>query len=225
MINSPKSFRIKSIRSRSTCESNFPHVTIPKSKRNLKTAKLFWRVNENIRVPELRVIGADGKQLGVMKISEALEAAKKARLTLVEIAPLAKPPVAKIVDFGKFRYAEEKKQRREAKHAKAAELKEVRFSPFIAENDFQTRFGRVKNFLADKNKVRLVVVFRGPQMRSKKFGYDLLGKMVKELGDTVVTDMEPKFLGKHLMMIVSPTTKRVKTTTAVSEQSESKNLS
>ena len=189
----------------------------------MKTAKLFWRVNENIRVPELRVIGADGKQLGVMKASEALEAAKKQGLTLVEIAPLAKPPVAKIVDFGKFRYAEEKKQRKESKKAKATELKEVRFSPFIAENDFQTRFGRVKEFLAEKNKVRLVVVFRGPQMRSKNFGYKLLERMVKELGETVVTDMQPKFLGKHLMMIISPTTKRP--TKVVSEESESKNLS
>lgn len=200
-----------------TCEAHFIHVKIPK----LKTAKLFWRINENIRSPEVRVIGADGKQLGVMKSSEALTAAKKQGLTLVEIAPTAKPPVAKIVDFGKFRYQEEKKQRREAKKAKAAELKEVRFSPFIAENDFQTRFGRVKEFLGEKNKVRLVVAFRGPQMRSKKFGYDLLARMLKELGDTVVTDMQPKFLGKHLMMIVSPLAKRItRTTTVVSEQSE-----
>jgi translation initiation factor IF-3 len=157
-----------------------------------------------------------------MKIAEALEAAKKQGLTLVEIAPLAKPPVAKIVDFGKFRYAEEKKLRKESKRAKATELKEVRFSPFIAENDFQTRFGRVKEFLADKNKVRLVVVFRGPQMRSKNFGYQLLDRMVKELGESIVTDMQPKFLGKHLMMIISPTTKRaVPTTKVVSEESES----
>ena len=166
------------------------------------------------------MIGSDGKQLGVMKASEALEAAKKQGLTLVEIAPLAKPPVAKIVDFGKFRYAEEKKQRKESKKAKATELKEVRFSPFIAENDFQTRFGRVKEFLAEKNKVRLVVVFRGPQMRSKNFGYKLLERMVKELGETVVTDMQPKFLGKHLMMIISPTTKKV--AKVVSEESDSK---
>lgn len=150
----------------------------------------------------------DSKQLGVMKIAEALKVAKEQELTLVEIAPMAKPPVVKIVDFGKFRYQEEKKLRKEAKKAKAAELKEVRFSPFIAENDFQTRFGRVKEFLSEKNKVRLVVVFRGPQMRSKNFGYNLLSRMVKELGEAVVTDMPPKFLGKHLMMIVSPTNKK-----------------
>lgn len=174
----------------------------------MKTAKLFWRTNEAIRSPEVRVIGADGKQLGVMKIAGALEEAKKQALTLVEIAPMAKPPVVKIVDFGKFRYQEEKKLRKEAKKSKAAELKEVRFSPFIAENDFQTRFGRVKEFLAQKNKVRLVVVFRGPQMKSKNFGYTLLDRMVKELGEAIVTDMPPKFLGKHLMMIISPTNKK-----------------
>lgn len=160
----------------------------------------------------------------MMKIGEALNEAKKQDLTLVEIAPMAKPPVVKIVDFGKFRYQEEKKLRKEQKKAKAAELKEVRFSPFIAENDFQTRFGRVKEFLSEKNKVRLVVVFRGPQMRSKNFGYTLLGRMVKELGEAVVTDMQPKFLGKHLMMIISPTNKKpVKVDKKETENAETKN--
>lgn len=168
----------------------------------------FWRTNEQIRAPEVRVIGEDGKQLGVMKVEVALEEAKKKGVDLVEIAPMAKPPVVKIIEFGKFRYQEEKKQRREGKKAKLGDVKEVRFSPFIAENDFNVRFEKVKEFLGDKNKVRTVVVFKGPQMRKREFGYELLSRIVRLLGDIINVDMEPKFFGKHLIMIISPTSKK-----------------
>jgi len=144
-----------------------------------------------------------------MKLEKALETAKKAGLTLVEVAPKAVPPVAKIVEFGKFRYQEEKKQREREKKTKGGELKEIRFSPFIAENDYNIRLGRVKEFLSEKNKVRLVVVFKGRQMGSKQFGFNLLKKLVNELGEAISIDMNPKFLGKHLIMIVSPTTKKI----------------
>lgn len=177
----------------------------------MKADKRFWRTNEQIRAPEVRVIGEDGKQLGVMKIADALAQAKKKGVDLIEIAPMAKPPVAKIIEFGKFRYQEEKKQRRDGKKSKQGEVKEVRFSPFIAENDFKVRFERVKEFLEEKNKVRLVVVFKGPQMRKKEFGYQLLTKILALLGEGINVDMEPKFLGKHLMMVISPTSKKIKT--------------
>ena len=169
--------------------------------------KPFYRLNENIRAVQLRVIAADGKQLGVLSKDAAIKKAKEIGLTLVEIAPNANPPVAKIVEFGKFLYQEEKKLRREHKKAKASELKEVRFSPFIAENDYQIRLEKVKDFLSKKDKVRPVVVFKGPQMRSRQFGYNLLNRIVKELGESIAIDMNPKFLGKHLMMVISPTTK------------------
>jgi len=171
-------------------------------------AKLYWRVNEHIYAQTLRVISADGKALGVLTKEEALKKSKEAGLDLVEIAPNANPPVAKIINFGKFRYREEKKLREELKKQKAAELKEIRFSPFIAENDYQIRFKRVKEFIEDKNKVRLAVVFRRPQLGSKRFGYELLARIVKELGDGVGIDMQPKFLGKSLLMIISPVTKK-----------------
>jgi translation initiation factor IF-3 len=173
----------------------------------LRKINLFWRLNEQIRAPEVRVIGENGKQLGIMKIEEAVKLARERELTLVEIAPTAKPPVTKIVEFGKFRYQEEKKAKSQLKKSKGGELKEIRFSPFIAENDYLVRFTKVKEFLGKKDKVRLVVVFRGPQMRSKQFGYNLLAKIVSELGDTISIDMKPKFLGKHLMMVISPTNK------------------
>ncbi len=163
----------------------------------------FWRTDYQIRAQSLRVIGSDGKLLGELRRDEAIKKAKEEGLTLVEIAPNAAPPVAKIVDFGKFKYQEEKKQRKVAKGAKGGEVKEIRFSPFIAENDFNTRLERIKEFFEEKNKVRVVVVFTGPQMRVKHTGYAVLNKIKAEFGDGIATDMEPKFLGKHLVTVIS----------------------
>lgn len=162
------------------------------------------RVNQQIRSPEVRVIGGDGKQLGVLKIDDARQLAQQENLDLVEIAPQAKPPVVKVIELGKFLYQEEKKARREKKNAKSSELKEVRFSPFIAQNDFETRFARVKEFIEDKNKVKIVVKFKGRQMDVKHTGYEVTRKIVGKFGDAISVDMEPKFLGRHLVMIISP---------------------
>jgi translation initiation factor IF-3 len=174
----------------------------------LNSPKLYWRINEYISAPELRVIDADSKQIGVMSKSDALSKAREAQLDLVEIAPNAVPPVAKIVDYNKFRYQEEKKQRQEAKKTKGGEIKEIRFSPFIAEGDYQTRIARIREFLEDRNKVRIVVVFTGRQMNSKQFGYDVTRRVILEFGDAVVVDMEPKFLGRRLSTVISPNTKK-----------------
>lgn len=155
-------------------------------------------------------MGSDGKLIGEMGRDEAIKRAKDEGLTLVEIAPTATPPVAKIVDFGKFKYSEEKKARAQAKGSKGGEVKEIRFSPFIAENDFKTRIERIKEFFADKNKVRIVVVFTGPQMRVKHVGYKVIERIKTEFGGSVQTDMEPKFLGKHLITIISQSNKNAK---------------
>lgn len=176
--------------------------------KTLGKTKLFWRTDYQIRASKLRVIGSDSKQLGVLTKDEALKKAKDEGLTLVEIAPNADPPVAKIVDFGKFKYAEEKKLKSQSKGVKGGEVKEIRFSPFIAENDFNTRIERIREFFADKNKVRVVVVFRGPQMRVKHTGYQVINKIKAIFGDTVATDMEPKFLGKHLVTVISQSGKK-----------------
>ena len=168
---------------------------------------LFWRTDFQIRAPSLRVIDAEGKMIGELKRDEAIAKAKEAGLTLVEIAPGAVPPVAKIVDFGKFRYAEEKKARAAAKKVKGGEVKEIRFSPFIGENDFEVRVKRIREFFEDKNKVRVVVVFKGPQMRVKHTGYGVINRIKDVFGDTIITDMEPKFLGKYLVTVISPVNK------------------
>lgn len=180
--------------------------TIPKF--TLNSPKQYWRINEQISAQQLRVIDAESKQVGVLTRAEALAKAKESNLDLVEIAPNAQPPVVKIVDYNKFRYQEEKKQRQEAKKVKGGEVKEIRFSPFIAEGDYQTRIARIKEFLEDRNKVRIVIVFKGRQMNSKQFGYDIIGRIKKDFGDAVVMDMEPKFIGRHLATVISPVTKK-----------------
>ncbi|CAN5329188.1 translation initiation factor IF-3 [soil metagenome] len=154
----------------------------------------------------MRVLGADNVQLGVLSRDEALKKAKEMNLDLVLIAENAEPPVARIVNLGKYIYQEEKKLKKGK--TKSTELKEIRFSPFIGQADYETRLKRVKEFLENKDKVKLTGVLMGRQMNSKSFGFGLLDKVVVELGDTIHIDTQPKFLGRYLSMIVSPKTKK-----------------
>lgn len=150
----------------------------------------------------MRVLSFDNKQIGVLSRDEALKKAREENLDLVLIAETANPPVAKIVNLGKFIYQEEKKLKKQK--TKGNDLKEIRFSPFIGDADYETRVKRIREFLKDKNKVKLTVVFLGRQMGSKAFGFGLLDKLVNELGSEIHVDSEPKFLGRHLSMIISP---------------------
>lgn len=164
-----------------------------------------WKINERITSATLRVLDSEGKQIGVMSKLEAIEKAKSLNLDLIEIAPNASPAVAKIMDFGKFRYQEEKKAKEAQKKSKPSDLKEIRFSPFIGEGDYQTRLKRIDEFLKDKDKVKLVVYFKVKQLGSKPFGYGIFDRILKSLGDGINIDMQPKFLGRNLVMIISPT--------------------
>lgn len=140
-----------------------------------------------------------------MSKAEALGEAKKQGVDLVEIVPKANPPVAKIIDFGKFKYQEEKKQKESQKKSKPSDLKELRFTPFIGEADYTTRLNRAKEFLGDKHKVKFTVYFQVKQLGSKTFGYNILNRLLKDLGEGINIDMQPKFLGRNLIMIISPT--------------------
>ena len=153
-----------------------------------------------------------------------MEKAQESGLDLVEIAPNAKPPVVKIVELGKFRYEQEKKLKKEKKRAKGSELKEVRFSPFIANHDYATRMEKIKAFLDESNKVRVVVVFMGRQMNSKSFGYELIKRITDDLGERVAIDMEPKFIGRHLITTLSPLKKIKKEVKTDAETKNEKNI-
>ena len=150
--------------------------------------KRFYRVNERIFAGSLRVLGSDGKQIGILSKFEALQKAREEGLDLVEIAPLAKPPVAKIVDFKKFLYQEEKKRREEKRKSKISETKEVRLGPFMDDHDLEVMIRRGREFLGDGNKVRLVLKFIGRQIVHPEFGQQVIRKVIDSLSDISKVD-------------------------------------
>jgi len=158
-------------------------------------------VNEQIRAETVRVIDSQGKQVGIMPLPEAIQKAKSLGFDLVEIASKATPPVVKIVDLGKFKYELEHKKKK-SPSAKSY-LKEVRFSPFIADHDLNIRILKIKEFLKQKNKVKISVVFTVRQMQRKEFGYQLIERILKELGEKIRIDSEPKFIGRNLITVIS----------------------
>ncbi len=151
----------------------------------------------------MRVIDEHGKQIGILSKTEALNLARQQNLDLVEVSPFAKPPVAKIIDFKKFKYQQAKKQRESNKKAKV-ELKQVRFTPFIAQGDLDNRLEKIKGFLKDGDRVKIVVKFVGRQITRKEFGYDLINKVVESLSEEAVPDGQPKQQGKQLYLILNP---------------------
>lgn len=139
-----------------------------------------------------------------MLLSAALEEAKKREVDLVEIAPKAQPPVCKLIDFKKFKYIEAKKEAEEKKKSKKVEIKEVRFSPFIAENDFNIRLEKIRGFLKENDKVRMVVRFRGRQMMKKDFGYRLIQQATEKLQKEAAVDLAPRIMGNILEAVIRP---------------------
>lgn len=152
----------------------------------------------------MRVIGFDGKQIGVMSKEEAIAKAREAEMDLVEISQNAKPPVVKIVDFSKFKYQEEKKEKEARKHTKETELKEVRLSPFIGEHDLNTGLERAKKFLLEGDLVKISVHFKGRQMAHTEFGPKLMARVMSVLSDFAEQDREGRFEGRRYVTIVRP---------------------
>lgn len=173
-----------------------------KSKRKL--AKKFYRINQYIQAREVRVVDEEGKQIGVLSKEEALKQAQSKGLDLVEVAPNAKPPVCKIIDFKKFKFLESRKQQQEKKKAKKIGLKEIQLRPFIAENDLKFRLKRAEEFLKEGDKVKISVVFRGRQITKKDFGYKLMERVLEKLKPYSEIDFEPKFAGRKLEMTLKP---------------------
>lgn len=165
----------------------------------------FYRLNQFIQAREVRVVDEKGKQVGVLSLSQALAQAQNQGLDLVEVASNTQPPVCKIIDFKKFKYIENKKNK--GKKVGKSEIKEFRIKPFIAENDLKTRLDRARKFLKTKNKVRFTVIFQGRQIARKEFGYDLLKLIIDKLADCAQISQEPKFVGRQLIMILRPNEK------------------
>lgn len=160
------------------------------------------RINQDIRASEVRVVGADGEQLGVMPIEQARELAREAGVDLVEISPTANPPVVKVVDWGKFQYQKMKEQQRSRKKAKASELKQMRFGLKIGAGDLDIKLRKVKSFLEAGHKVRLMIFFRGREMAHRERGFELAERITDLLGEDVVVEQKPQMAGRNLSMTV-----------------------
>jgi translation initiation factor IF-3 len=172
----------------------------------------FIRTNGKIRAPEIRVIGPDGGQMGILSLRDALTAARASGMDLVEIAPTAQPPVCRIVDFGKFRYEQAKKEKDSKKHQHVGKVKEVQLSPNIDPHDFGVKRTHAVEFLCEDMKVKVTLKFRGREMAHQEFGFQQIKKFIQEVAPWGHPDFEPKLVGKgiHLMISPLPRNKRAK---------------
>jgi len=194
-----------------------------KFKRKFK--RKFYRLNWNINAPKLRVIDKEGKQIGVLTKDEALNLAREKQIDLVEIAPKASPPVCKLIDFKKFLYLEKKKEREKKKGSKKG-IKEIRLRPFIGDHDYQFRLNQTKDFLNGNEKVRIRVRFFGREIAKKRFGFEIIDRLLKDLGEGVIVEREPRFIGRTLVAQLTPDKnygKKTKKARPPARQAESQN--
>jgi translation initiation factor IF-3 len=161
-------------------------------------------VNRRIRVPQVRVIGADGGQLGVLDTSEALRIAEEGGLDLVEVSPKAMPPVCKIMDYGKFKYEDSKKRKDAKKHQSTVTYKEIKFRPKTDVHDLQFKVDHIRRFLLEGNKARLVVIFRGREIVHPETGQAMLKKVVDLTSDIAQVEQPPMMEGRRMLMIIAP---------------------
>ena len=166
--------------------------------------KKFIRINEKIRVPEVRLIGPEGNQLGVVPIQKALDMANQYELDLAEVAPQANPPVCRIIDFSKFKYDQEKKEREAKKHQKHGKLKEVRLKPNIDEHDYQVKLKQTITFLQKRDKVKINLFFRGRQAEHMDLGRKLLDKFITDTQSDGQLEKEPYLEGRVMSIVVAP---------------------
>lgn len=160
------------------------------------------RINEAIRASELRVIGESGEQLGVMSRGDALKAAETAGLDLVEISPAASPPVAKIIDWGKYQYQKMKELQRNKKNATRSELKQMRLGLKIGQHDLDIKLRKIRSFLTDGDKVRISIFFRGREMAHQELGYELIHRIAELLQDDAIVEQKPQMAGRNLSITV-----------------------
>ena len=164
----------------------------------------FVRVNGKIRAREVRVIGTDGKQLGVLALGEALNLARASGVDLVEIAANANPPVCRLVDFGKYRYEQAKREKESKKHQHATKVKEVQLSPKIDPHDLGVKIDHAVDFLCEDMKVKITLKFRGREMAHTEFGFQVVKKFISEITPYGHPDFEPKLIGRGINVMISP---------------------
>jgi translation initiation factor IF-3 len=162
------------------------------------------RINEKIRADAVRLIGPDGEQVGIVSVPEALQYADRLNLDLVEVAPMANPPVCKVMDYGKYRYEQEQKAKEARKRQTTISIKEIKLRPKIDDHDFDTKKGHVERFLKHGDKVKLTIMFRGRELVHPHLGERLLRRMAEDLVDVGEVESEPSLDGRNMVMMLAP---------------------
>jgi translation initiation factor IF-3 len=161
-------------------------------------------VNRQIRISPVRVIGVDGEQMGILPVEEALNAAEEQGLDLVEVAPNSRPPVVRIMDYGKYKYEQARKARQAKKKQHQVQIKEVKFRPGIEEHDLEFKLRHARQFLEEGNKVKATMMFRGRQMAHPELGLEVLHQVADALEDVGKVEAEPSMEGRNMTMIIAP---------------------
>jgi translation initiation factor IF-3 len=180
------------------------------------------RVNERIRVPQVRVIGEDGEQVGVLATRDALEMARARGLDLVEVAPNVRPPVCRILDYGKYKYEQNRRARKAKKKQHQMQLKEVKMRPKIEDHDYGFKVQHAREFLEDRDKVKLTVMFRGREMAHPELGHRLIQKVIAALDDIALVESSPRSEGRTLTAVLSPRPAKTGGSAKASGESEGK---
>jgi translation initiation factor IF-3 len=162
------------------------------------------RINDRIRVPEVRLVGEDGKQIGVIKTSDALAYAQERDLDLVEVAPDARPPVCRVLDYSKYKYEQAQKQKAARKHQQQITIREIKFRPKIAQNDYDTKKGHVRRFLLGRDRVKVTIMFRGREVTHPERGTALLDRLAEELSEIAIVEQTPLQDGRNMTMMLAP---------------------
>ncbi|MDO5501069.1 MAG: translation initiation factor IF-3 [Propionibacteriaceae bacterium] len=166
------------------------------------------RINERIRVPEVRLVGPAGEQVGIVKIEEAMRLAREVDLDLVEVAPMARPPVAKLMDYGKFKYEAAQKDRSARRNQSNTVIKEMKLRPKIDAHDYETKKGHVVRFLKAGDKVKITIMFRGREQSRPELGFNLLKKLADDVEEFGFIESAPKQDGRNMLMVLGPTKKK-----------------
>ncbi|MDR1852197.1 MAG: translation initiation factor IF-3 [Propionibacteriaceae bacterium] len=166
------------------------------------------RINERIRVPEVRLVGPQGEQVGIVRIEDALRLAEEAELDLVEVAAQARPPVVKLMDYGKYKYETAQKARESRRNQSNALIKEMKLRPKIDTNDYETKKGHILRFLRAGDKVKVTIMFRGREQSRPELGFNLLQKLAEDVAEDGTVEFKPKQDGRNMIMVLAPTRKK-----------------
>src|SRR5690348_9496610 len=182
------------------------------------------RINDRIRVPEVRLVGPGGEQVGIVRIEDALRLAEEADLDLVEVAPMARPPVAKLMDYGKFKYESAQKAREARRNQSLTVIKEMKLRPKIDPHDYATKKGHVERFLKAGDKVKITIMFRGREQSRPELGFRLLQRLASDVEELGFVESQPKQDGRNMIMVIGPHRKKSDTKAHTAGQSQNRSV-